>query len=122
MLTPTVLHSIPLGRFAQEALSRTLLVFDAFYDVEAKAKAGNTHANAVRSHKEIAIVIRMGLPVMSATQYCVCIATVKAGESDCGVYVCELLKWVLEPVSCMYVRRVYGGTGKRIVRTCVTFE
>merc|ERR1711971_430695 len=29
---------------AASALSKTLLVFDAFYDVESKAKAGNAHA------------------------------------------------------------------------------
>merc|ERR1719188_2331727 len=32
---------------AAEALSKTLLVFDAFYDVEAKAKAGNKFAEQV---------------------------------------------------------------------------
>lgn len=32
---------------AVEALSKTLLVFDSFYDVEEKAKAGNKHAKAV---------------------------------------------------------------------------
>ncbi len=36
-----------LAAKAQEALSRTLLIFDAFHDVEEKAKAGNRFAKAV---------------------------------------------------------------------------
>lgn len=33
-----------LAEIAVKALSHTLLMFDAFYDVEEKAKAGNAHA------------------------------------------------------------------------------
>ncbi|MBN6743303.1 hypothetical protein JKG47_23145, partial [Acidithiobacillus sp. MC6.1] len=36
-----------LGGLAAEALKKTLLVFDAFHDVEEKAKAGNANAKAV---------------------------------------------------------------------------
>ncbi|MFC3022505.1 bifunctional aconitate hydratase 2/2-methylisocitrate dehydratase [Vibrio zhugei] len=36
-----------LAPIAVEALSHTLLMFDAFYDVEEKAKAGNEHAKAI---------------------------------------------------------------------------
>ncbi|WP_026972301.1 bifunctional aconitate hydratase 2/2-methylisocitrate dehydratase [Aliagarivorans marinus] len=36
-----------LAPIAAKALSHTLLMFDAFYDVEEKAKAGNAHAQAV---------------------------------------------------------------------------
>lgn len=36
-----------LAKKAQEALSGTLLIFDAFHDVEEKAKAGNAYARAV---------------------------------------------------------------------------
>lgn len=36
-----------LAEIAVEALSHTLLMFDAFYDVEEKAKAGNAHAQKV---------------------------------------------------------------------------
>ena len=36
-----------LAATAATALKDTLLVFDAFYDVEAKAKAGNAHAKEV---------------------------------------------------------------------------
>ncbi|SHF54117.1 bifunctional aconitate hydratase 2/2-methylisocitrate dehydratase [Vibrio gazogenes] len=36
-----------LAPTAAKALSHTLLMFDAFYDVEEKAKAGNTHAQQV---------------------------------------------------------------------------
>ena len=36
-----------LATEAVEGLSNTLLMFDAFYDVEAKAKAGNVHAQKV---------------------------------------------------------------------------
>lgn len=36
-----------LGASAAQQLKHTLLVFDAFYDVEAKAKAGNANAKAV---------------------------------------------------------------------------
>ncbi|CAM4256776.1 bifunctional aconitate hydratase 2/2-methylisocitrate dehydratase [Vibrio agarivorans] len=36
-----------LAPIAVKALSHTLLMFDAFYDVEEKAKAGNTHAQQV---------------------------------------------------------------------------
>ena len=36
-----------LGAKAAEGLSTTILMFDAFYDVEAKAKAGNVHAKKV---------------------------------------------------------------------------
>jgi aconitate hydratase 2/2-methylisocitrate dehydratase len=33
-----------IGGLAADGLSQTLLMFEAFYDVEAKAKAGNVHA------------------------------------------------------------------------------
>lgn len=36
-----------LASIAVKALSHTLLMFDAFYDVEEKAKAGNTFAQQV---------------------------------------------------------------------------
>ena len=36
-----------LGAIAADGLKKTLLVFDAFHDVEEKAKAGNAHAKAV---------------------------------------------------------------------------
>ncbi|NLC59744.1 MAG: bifunctional aconitate hydratase 2/2-methylisocitrate dehydratase, partial [Gammaproteobacteria bacterium] len=36
-----------LGPIAADGLKKTLLVFDAFHDVEEKAKAGNLHAQAV---------------------------------------------------------------------------
>jgi len=36
-----------LGSVAADGLSKTLLMFDAFYDVEAKAKAGNANAKRV---------------------------------------------------------------------------
>ena len=36
-----------LAELAASQLKKTLLVYDAFYDVESKAKAGNTHAQAV---------------------------------------------------------------------------
>lgn len=36
-----------LGKMAAKALKKTLLVFDAFHDVEEKAKAGNANAKAV---------------------------------------------------------------------------
>ncbi|MDF5683481.1 aconitate hydratase B, partial [Vibrio parahaemolyticus] len=36
-----------LAEIAVKALSHTLLMFDAFYDVEEKAKAGNAHAQKV---------------------------------------------------------------------------
>ncbi|WP_322997234.1 bifunctional aconitate hydratase 2/2-methylisocitrate dehydratase [Castellaniella sp.] len=36
-----------LAPVAAEALKKTLLVFDAFHDIEEKAKAGNVHAQAV---------------------------------------------------------------------------
>lgn len=36
-----------LGATAADGLSKTLLVFEAFYDVESKAKAGNQHAKKV---------------------------------------------------------------------------
>mmetsp|Transcript_23171 Transcript_23171/g.28014 ORF Transcript_23171/g.28014 Transcript_23171/m.28014 type:complete len:930 (-) Transcript_23171:476-3265(-) len=41
------LESPTLGPIAAKCLSQTLLMFDAFYDVEAKAKAGNEHAKKV---------------------------------------------------------------------------
>lgn len=41
------LDSEELGPKAAEALSKTLLVFDAFYDIEEKAKAGNRYAKQV---------------------------------------------------------------------------
>lgn len=36
-----------LAPIAADALSHTLLMFDNFYDVEEKAKAGNVHAKRV---------------------------------------------------------------------------
>jgi aconitate hydratase 2/2-methylisocitrate dehydratase len=42
-----LLDSAELGATAATCLKSTLLVFDAFYDVEAKAKAGNANAQAV---------------------------------------------------------------------------
>jgi aconitate hydratase 2/2-methylisocitrate dehydratase len=36
-----------VGAIAAEALKNTLLVFDAFHDVQEKATAGNAHAQAV---------------------------------------------------------------------------
>src|SRR5690554_5376401 len=42
-----LLDDADLGAVAAEGLKHTLLVFDAFHDVEEKAKAGNTHARAV---------------------------------------------------------------------------
>jgi len=42
-----LLDSNELGPTAAEGLSKTLLMFEAFYDVEAKAKAGNKHAQKV---------------------------------------------------------------------------
>lgn len=42
-----LLDDAELAPTAAEALKKTLLVFDAFHDVEEKAKAGNTHAQAI---------------------------------------------------------------------------
>ncbi|MFC0820623.1 bifunctional aconitate hydratase 2/2-methylisocitrate dehydratase [Moraxella marmotae] len=42
-----LLDDAELGGLAAEALKKTLLVFDAFHDVEEKAKAGNANAKAV---------------------------------------------------------------------------
>lgn len=42
-----LLENAELGGLAAEALKKTLLVFDAFHDVEEKAKAGNANAKAV---------------------------------------------------------------------------
>lgn len=42
-----LLDNAELGELAAEALKKTLLVFDAFHDVEEKAKAGNANAKAV---------------------------------------------------------------------------
>jgi len=42
-----LLDSEELGGIAAKCLKTSLLVFDSFYDVEAKAKAGNAHAKAV---------------------------------------------------------------------------
>ncbi len=42
-----LLENEELGGLAAEALKKTLLVFDAFHDVEEKAKAGNANAKAV---------------------------------------------------------------------------
>ena len=47
------LDDAELAPTAAAALSRTILVFDAFHDVEAKAKAGNAHAQQV-SHPSAA--------------------------------------------------------------------
>ena len=43
----SLLDSAELGELAAEQLKQTLLVFDAFHDVEEKAKEGNTNAVAV---------------------------------------------------------------------------
>lgn len=43
----SLLDDAELAPIAADALSRTLLMFDAFYDVEDKAKAGNAHAQKV---------------------------------------------------------------------------
>ncbi|STZ00330.1 Aconitate hydratase 2 [Moraxella lacunata] len=42
-----LLDDAELGGLAADALKKTLLVFDAFHDVEEKAKAGNANAKAV---------------------------------------------------------------------------
>ena len=42
-----LLDNAELGGLAADALKKTLLVFDAFHDVEEKAKAGNANAKAV---------------------------------------------------------------------------
>jgi aconitate hydratase 2/2-methylisocitrate dehydratase len=42
-----LLDDSELGELAAEQLKFTLLMFDAFHDVDEKAKAGNTHAKAV---------------------------------------------------------------------------
>jgi aconitate hydratase 2 / 2-methylisocitrate dehydratase len=42
-----LLDSAELGSIAADGLSKTLLMFDAFYDVEKKAKDGNKHAQRV---------------------------------------------------------------------------
>ena len=42
-----LLDDAEVGTVAADALKHTLLVFDAFHDVEAKAKAGNANAQAV---------------------------------------------------------------------------
>ncbi len=42
-----LLDHATLAELAGTQLKKTLLVYDAFYDVETKAKAGNTHAQAV---------------------------------------------------------------------------
>jgi len=42
-----LLDNAELGETAANGLKHTLLMFDAFHDVEEKAKAGNTHAQAV---------------------------------------------------------------------------
>ncbi|MCF5928696.1 aconitate hydratase B, partial [Xanthomonas perforans] len=42
-----LLDNAELGATAAEALKHTLLVFDAFHDVQEKAQAGNAHAKAV---------------------------------------------------------------------------
>ncbi|HEY0563215.1 MAG TPA: aconitate hydratase B, partial [Methylophilus sp.] len=39
----------PMASHAVEALKHTILMFDAFHDVEAKMKAGNAHAKALMS-------------------------------------------------------------------------
>ena len=43
----TALDDVELGPLAAEQLKGTLLMFDAFHDVEEKYKAGNAHATAV---------------------------------------------------------------------------
>jgi aconitate hydratase 2 / 2-methylisocitrate dehydratase len=42
-----LLDDATVGAIAAEGLKHTLLVFDAFHDIEEKAKAGNAHARAV---------------------------------------------------------------------------
>lgn len=42
-----LLDDAELGGLAARELQHTLLIFDAFYDVESRAKAGNEHAKAV---------------------------------------------------------------------------
>ena len=42
-----LLEDATLGAVAAEGLKHTLLVFDAFHDIEEKAKAGNAHAKGV---------------------------------------------------------------------------
>ncbi|WP_313342858.1 bifunctional aconitate hydratase 2/2-methylisocitrate dehydratase [Stenotrophomonas sp.] len=42
-----LLDDAAVGAIAAEALKKTLLVFDAFHDVQEKAKAGNAHAQGV---------------------------------------------------------------------------
>ena len=42
-----LLDDAVVGAIAANALKHTLLMFDAFHDVEEKAKAGNAHAKAV---------------------------------------------------------------------------
>lgn len=42
-----LLDDAAVGGIAADALKNTLLVFDAFHDIEEKAKAGNAHAKAV---------------------------------------------------------------------------
>ncbi|MBN6151071.1 bifunctional aconitate hydratase 2/2-methylisocitrate dehydratase [Xanthomonas sp. AmX2] len=42
-----LLDSAELGAIAAEGLKHTLLIFDAFHDVQEKAEAGNAHAKAV---------------------------------------------------------------------------
>ncbi|NYZ63360.1 bifunctional aconitate hydratase 2/2-methylisocitrate dehydratase [Luteimonas deserti] len=42
-----LLDDADVGAIAAEGLKHTLLVFDAFHDVEAKSRAGNAHARAV---------------------------------------------------------------------------
>jgi aconitate hydratase 2/2-methylisocitrate dehydratase len=42
-----LLDDAALGAIAAEGLKHTLLVFDAFHDIEEKAKTGNAHAKAV---------------------------------------------------------------------------
>jgi aconitate hydratase 2/2-methylisocitrate dehydratase len=43
----TLLDDSELGALAAESLAHTLLIFDAFHDVAAKAQAGNVHAKRV---------------------------------------------------------------------------
>lgn len=42
-----LLDNAELGATSAEALKHTLLVFDAFHDVQEKAETGNAHAKAV---------------------------------------------------------------------------
>src|SRR5690606_18646114 len=42
-----LLDDAQLGAIAADGLKHTLLVFDAFHDIEEKAKAGNANARAV---------------------------------------------------------------------------